>query len=115
MYEIFIVILILLLCQVTVFPDGELKVKAVPPKYEEVIRYKPTKKVEPVYEPTGGRSKKLGSQTNLTAALNTLSRDELGKLEKYLEVSTRDKPSVKSSDAPSSSRSVSIPRVPRAE
>ena len=77
--------------EVTVLPDGEIKVKAVPPERDEVIRYKPTtrRKPEPPYVPTGGRSVKLGSQTAITTALKKLSKNELGKLEKYLDASTK--------------------------
>jgi len=77
--------------EVTVLPDGEIKVKAVPPERDEVIRYKPTtrRKPEPPYVPTGGRSVKLGSQTAIITALKKLSKNELGKLEKYLDASTK--------------------------
>ncbi len=96
--------------EVTVFPDGEIKVKAVPPEpRDEVLRYgagghggghaasmaaaaarkKREEALPPAYVPTGGRSAKLGSQTAITSALKKLSRDELGKLEKYLDASAR--------------------------
>ena len=100
--------------EVTVLPDGEIKVKAVPPMQEEVLRYKPKpkKKEPPPYIPTGGRSTKLGSQTMITSALKKLSKDELGKLEKYLDASTRSQELKRSStsadrDRPSSSKSLS--------
>ena len=102
--------------EVTVLPDGEIKVKAVPPRHEEVVRYKPAIKKEPkvpTYVPTGGRSTKLGSQTLITSALKKLSKDDLGKLEKYLDASTRssqqrEAKASASSDRPSSSRSRSL-------
>ena len=82
--------------EVTVMPDGELKVKAIPNPnqrdQQEIIRYKtkPRKPPEPAFVPTGGRSKKLGSQTLISSALTKLSTEELGKLEKYLEQQQKD-------------------------
>ncbi|UPR04581.1 hypothetical protein HOP50_17g79230 [Chloropicon primus] len=99
--------------EVTVLPDGEIKVKAVPPEREEVLRYKPKtttrRKEPPPYVPTGGRSVKLGSQTAITSALKKLNKNELGKLEKYLDATTKSQEFKKSSlasaaDRPSTSK-----------
>ena len=101
--------------EVTVLPDGEIKVKAVPLQREEVLRYKPKpaatrRKQEPAYVPTGGRSVKLGSQTAITSALKKLSKGELGKLEKYLDTTAKSQELRRSQDAstPSTSKSSTL-------